>query len=511
MAINIPPRPLVLCILDGWGLRPNTPDNAITQAHTPVWTALTQQWPFTRLAAAGEAVGLPPGQMGNSEVGHMTIGAGRVLFQDLPKVDHAIEDGSLFGHPKVRAMISFLQKNEKACHMMALLSDGGVHAHIRHFSAVLEFFAEQGVAVWIHGFLDGRDTPPQSALLYLKQIESLIQKYPDCLHWGTISGRYFAMDRDQRWDRTQKAYTEIVNPTFFHTCPIEAVDQFYGQGITDEFISPFALQGYHGIAQNDGLFVLNFRVDRTRQILSALLDPHCPLGGSHPVSFSHALSLTEVSLQHTAWITPLFFSQIPHQVLAEIISYQGLKQLHIGETEKYAHITFFFNGGREAPFPLEDRILIPSPAVATYDCSPEMSAQEITTQVLHTLAKKEYDFIVINYANPDMVGHTGNQAATQKAIETIDSCLGALSQQILKEKGCLIITADHGNAEMMIDPQTGIRHTAHTCHDVPFLTVGQTQPLRQKGELADIAPTICVLMGLPTPCAMSGKSLLKGA
>lgn len=501
------PKPVVLCILDGWGVRPPAPDNAITQAHTPVWTALTRQWPLTTLEASGKAVGLPVGQMGNSEVGHMTMGAGRVFLQDLPKISQAIADGTLFRHPAVQEMVSFLKKQNKACHVMALLSNGGVHAHIDHIWAFLEHLATQGVRVWLHGFLDGRDTPPQSASSFLNRIETLMRSYPDHLRWGSIGGRYFAMDRDQRWERTQKAYREIAAPTFFQEDPRDALHHLYAQNITDEFIPPFAVSGYPGVAAQDALMVLNFRVDRMHQILSTLLDPQrSPL--PQPF-FSYALSLTEVSTQHKAWITPLFPQDIPAHVLAEVISQNGLRQLHISETEKAAHVTFFFNGGREEPFPLEDRILISSPKVDTYDLCPEMAAKEITQRLIQEIGEKKHDFIVVNYANPDMVGHTGDQEATQKAIETVDCCLGPLSQQVLSEGGCLLITADHGNAEMMRDPQTSGQHTAHTCHAVPFLVVGHHRPLRAGGGLADIAPTVCALMGLPTPSCMTGKSLLR--
>lgn len=509
MSMNNHRTPVVLCILDGWGVRPDAPDNAITQAHTPVWSTLTQKWPLTTLKASGKAVGLPEGQMGNSEVGHMTMGAGRVILQDLPKINDALEDASLFNHSALVKMVSTLKARDKACHIMALLSDGGVHAHINHIDAILEFLGKQQVSVWIHGFLDGRDTPPQSASFYLQKIEALIKKYPDFLRWGTLGGRYFAMDRDHRWDRIQKAYFEMVSPCSFQETPLEALQLFYDKGITDEFISPFSLLGYTGIAENDALLMLNFRSDRIRQILSVLLDQDFQEFPRQKIRFSCALSLTEVFAHHHPKITALFPQEIPAQVLGELISNQGLRQLHIGETEKYAHITFFFNGGREDPFPLEDRALISSSQVATYDLYPEMSAKELTIRLTHEISEKKYDFIVVNYANPDMVGHTGNQEATRKAIETIDTCLGHLSQCVLKEEGCLLITADHGNAEMMIDPQTGERHTAHTCNPVPFLIVGQTHPLRSGGGLEDIAPTICDLMGLPPSPLMTGRSLLE--
>ncbi|MGL4825796.1 MAG: 2,3-bisphosphoglycerate-independent phosphoglycerate mutase [Alphaproteobacteria bacterium] len=508
-------KPFVLCVLDGWGVAPASPENGITSARTPVWDDLCKKYPSTTLKASGEAVGLPPGQMGNSEVGHMTLGAGRVMLQDLPRINQAIQDGSFLNHPLLRETCAVLKHTGKAFHIFGLLSDGGVHSHISHLATLFEFLGKQNIPVWFHAFLDGRDAPPQSASGYVAQIQKIFARYP-LLQWATVGGRAFGMDRNQRWERTQKAYQEIVFPSFSRNTQEQAsiqelIEKAYQQGITrDEDIPPFALKPYPGVRPGDAFLFMNFRVDRMRQLASALADPSFKAFPQKIIELYELLSLTDLSQAHRAWISPLFPQKIPKETLGEILATHRLKQLRLAETEKYAHVTFFFNGGREELFEGEDRLLIPSPHVASYDLQPEMSAPELTEQLVKAITSKAYDFIVVNYANPDMVGHTAEKLAIIKAIETVDSCIGKVAHAIQAAGGTLLITADHGNAEVMRDPQTGQPHTAHTCHEVPCVLVNGSSDikvLRDHGELQDVAPTVLKLLGLQPSLLMKGCPL----
>ncbi len=501
-------KPVVLCILDGWGHRLEVEDNAIAQAHTPNWNRFQSTYPHSFLDASALAVGLPQGQMGNSEVGHMNIGAGRVILQDLPRIDQAVESGTLQKMPLLQNFINSLKISGGACHLMGLLSPGGVHSHTNHIVALAKTLANEGIQTYLHAFLDGRDTPPKSAYTFLKDV----LKHSE-IRIGSLGGRYFGMDRDKRWDRIQKAYEAIVFGEAPHIAdPLVYIEQNYDNEVTDEFIPPAVLKDYPGIKKNDGLLVANFRADRMRQILSALLLPDFSgFERGSKIKFSATLGMVEYSEELTSFIPPLFPPESIREGLGEIISTAGLKQLRIAETEKYAHVTFFFNGGREEVFPGEDRILIPSPKVATYDLQPEMSAPEVTDRLIVAIRQGHYDLVVVNYANADMVGHTGDMKAAIKAVECVDHCLGRLEEIVLEVEGVLLITADHGNIELMLDPESKSPHTAHTMNLVPFLLAsdkGKSFSLKD-GKLSDVAPTILELLGLPPSSLMTGESLLR--
>jgi 2,3-bisphosphoglycerate-independent phosphoglycerate mutase len=506
-------KPIVLCILDGWGEAPHNKDNAIALAHTPCWDMFLKEFPHTTLEASANAVGLPTGQMGNSEVGHMTIGAGRVVYQDLPRIDRAIHEGSLVTNP---ALLSFMEtvisQGTGVCHLLGLMSPGGVHSHQAHLFVLSQLLAQQGIQVYVHAFLDGRDTPPKSALGYVESFLKEIVHIPT-ITLASIGGRYYGMDRDNRWERIEQAYNAIVlanAPTFDD--PLAYINACYQEGKTDEFIPPAIRQGYPGVRAGDGLLEGNFRADRVRQFLTALLDPEFKEFQRHSIpQFSTVAGMTKYSESLAQKMLTLFGSQPMSQSLGEVVSQAALKQLRIAETEKYAHVTFFFNGGREKPFPGEDRILVPSPKVATYDLQPEMSAGEITDNLLEAIRKGTHDVIIVNYANTDMVGHSGNLDATIKAVEFIDQCLGRLYEAVREKGGVLLITADHGNAETMIDGETTEQHTAHTTNPVPFLLISnkfKKYQLRSGGGLLDIAPTILEMMQLPLPHQMTGDSLI---
>jgi len=503
------PKNVVLCILDGWGHRENGRDNAIAHAKTPHWDELLATSPHTLLEASELNVGLPMGQMGNSEVGHMNIGAGRVILQDLPRIDEAITTHTLETLSLLRDFTNTLKKSGGTCHLLGLLSPGGIHSHETHIKALAAFLAEQGVPVAIHAFLDGRDTPPQSAGTYLSSLSTFIETHPG-VFLATIGGRYYGMDRDKRWDRIQKAYEAIVEGRPQVSQALPYLHQSYKEGVTDEFVLPVALGSYRGIQENDGLLMANFRADRVRQILTALLDPEFKdFKRSRLISFATVLGLTEYSETLNNWMKTLFPPTVLSDSLGETISRAHLKQLRLAETEKYAHVTFFFNGGRETVFPGEDRILIPSPPVPTYDLEPEMSAYELTDRLTEAIVSQKYSLIVVNYANTDMVGHTGNFEAAQKAVEAVDICLGRIKDAIQKTNSCLLITADHGNAEKMYDEDLHSPHTAHTLNPVPFVMMGGPQTKLHPGKLSDIAPTILDILDLPQPSSMTGETLLE--
>jgi 2,3-bisphosphoglycerate-independent phosphoglycerate mutase len=504
-------RPALLCILDGWGWRPDhAADNAITAATTPNYTRLLADCPHALLATSGNAVGLPRGQMGNSEVGHMNIGAGRVVAQDLPRIDVAIEDGSLALRPNLLALIDAAKKNKSGVHVMGLLSPGGVHSHQDHIAALVKICAAAGVPVFVHAFLDGRDTPPKSARGYLEKFLGDIDGLAG-VRLATVSGRYFAMDRDKRWDRVEKCFAAIAQASGRRfDDAYAALDTSYAENITDEFVEPCVLGDYAGVTDGDVLLFANFRADRAREISAALLDkgfdgfvrtrlPH----------FAAAAGLTEYSQDLKAVMTAIFPPEDVRETLGEIIAQHKMKQLRIAETEKYAHVTFFLNGGREDQFDGEDRILVPSPKVATYDQKPEMSAFLVTDKLEAAIGSGKYDLIVCNYANPDMVGHTGIMDAAIQAVDTIDTCLGRLRAAIEKAGGVMLVTADHGNIEMMKDPHTHEPYTAHTTLDVPVIVLGGPKNVTlQNGRLADVAPTMLDLMGLKQPDVMTGHSLI---
>jgi 2,3-bisphosphoglycerate-independent phosphoglycerate mutase len=505
------PRPVVLCILDGWGERPNGADNAIDRARTPVWHALLARWPHAHLQASEHYVGLPDGQMGNSEVGHTNLGAGRVVMQDLPRIDKAITEGTLAGMPALRDFIGKVKARGGTAHVMGLMSPGGVHSHQRQIAALAGIVAEAGVPVAVHAFLDGRDTPPKSALGYVKQFEADVAGH-SAVRIATVSGRYYAMDRDQRWDRVLKAYRMLTAAEGEHADdPLGGVDSAYARGETDEFVLPTAIGDYRGMHDGDGVLFANFRADRIREIAGALVDPDFSgFARDRRIAFTAALGLTEYSEELNPFLATLFPPQDLSDTFGELVSNAGMKQLRIAETEKYAHVTFFFNGGRETVFPGEERILVPSPKVATYDLQPEMSAPELTDKVVAAIGSGRFDVVVINYANTDMVGHTGLLPAAIKAVETVDACLGRLAAAVEAAGGTLVITADHGNAEMMRDPQTGEPHTAHTLNPVPFIVVNPPGAVArvENGRLADVAPTLLDILGLAKPAAMTGHSLI---
>jgi 2,3-bisphosphoglycerate-independent phosphoglycerate mutase len=508
------PRPAVLCILDGWGFRPDPRDNAILDARTPNFDRLVATCPQGLIDASETFVGLPAGQMGNSEVGHMNLGAGRVAVPDLTRIDKAIEDGSLAKNDILGRLIVGLKKSGAACHLMGLASPGGVHSHQDHLVVLANLIASAGVKVWIHAFLDGRDMPPRSAHECLEAIQrGLKPGLP--IAFATLSGRFYAMDRDKRWDRVAAAYETMVDAQGGKAAsPKAAIDQGYAAGKNDEFVEPTAIGDYRGMQDGDALLMFNFRADRAREILTALRDPMFDgFKRARVVKFADAVGMVEYSAALNDFLKALFPPAVIKMSLGETVSRAGLKQLRIAETEKYAHVTFFFNGGEERQFDGEERILVPSPKVKTYDLQPEMSAPEVTDRLCQAIAAAKFDLVVVNYANSDMVGHTGELAAAIKAIEAIDSCLGRLMAAVKDAGGVLLITADHGNAEQMFDEATGQKHTQHTLNRVPVLLFNGPAGVRSlaDGKLADVAPTMLALMQLTQPREMTGHSLLSEA
>jgi len=505
------PRPVVLCILDGWGMRSPADDNAIAIAETPAWDRLLAGCLHARLQTSGEAVGLPAGQMGNSEVGHANIGAGRIVFQDLPRIDQAIRDGDFETLPGLGMLIKRLGASGGTCHLMGLISPGGVHAHQDHVVAIARLVAAAGIPVCIHAFLDGRDTPPKSARRY---VQKLVEALPSGAAVATVIGRYYAMDRDNRWERVVDAYDAMTlavgEPA---PDPISAVDRAYARDESDEFVRPTVIGEFGGMADGDALVMANFRADRAREILTALVDPDFDrMARRKTVAFTAAVGMTEYSEALNAHMTALFPPLPLANVLGQVVADAGKSQLRIAETEKYAHVTFFLNGGQEQAFDHEDRILVASPKVATYDLQPEMSASEVTDRLCQAIQSAAYDLIVVNYANPDMVGHTGILDAAVKAVECIDRCLDRLVAAVDAAGGVMVITADHGNIEQMRDTDNDGKHTAHTTNDVPIVVTGAVETLSidklSDGRLCDLAPTLLTLLGLPQPIEMTGQPLL---
>jgi 2,3-bisphosphoglycerate-independent phosphoglycerate mutase len=503
-------RPVMLVILDGWGWREERADNAIRQAKTPIFNRLWQAGPHGFLHTSGKDVGLPDGQMGNSEVGHLNIGAGRVVMQDLPRIDQAIAKGDIERAPALRDFIAKLKQSGGTCHLLGLVSPGGVHSHQDQAAALAKILTAAKVPTVVHAFTDGRDTPPQSAG---EDIKRLMAALPKSVAIATVSGRYYAMDRDKRWDRVEKAYKAIVDAAAprFADAPAIIADAYANKKF-DEFVVPAVVGDYRGMKDGDGVLCFNFRADRVREILAALLDEKFDgFARQKLIRFAAALGMTEYSEELNKLMPAIFPPQTLAHILGEVVADAGRKQLRMAETEKYAHVTYFLNGGREEPFTGEDRILVPSPKVATYDLQPEMSAPELTDKAVTAINSGKYDLIVLNFANPDMVGHTGSLPAAIKAVETVDAGLGRIADAIQKSGGALVVTADHGNCEMMRDPKTGGPHTSHTTNPVPVMLVGASnRALNADGRLADIAPTLLELMELPKPKEMTGASLLRG-
>ncbi len=503
------PRPVVLLILDGWGHREETADNALALAELPHWRGLLANCPHTLIHTEGKYVGLPDGQMGNSEVGHMNLGAGRIVYQDLTRVDAAIEDGSFFANPELTAACAAAKADGGALHVLGLLSPGGVHSHERHIFAMLELAHRAGVPdVAVHAFLDGRDTPPQSARASLEALQALCARLGNA-RIASLGGRYFAMDRDQRWDRVRRAWDAIVEARAEHRAgdALAALEAAYARGETDEFVVPTVLDGARPMRDGDAVVFMNFRADRARQLTAAFVDPAFDGFSARRPALARFVCLTEYDVRLPAPVA--FAPDDLRQTFGEVVAEAGLAQLRIAETEKYAHVTFFFSGGREVPFPGEERILIPSPKVATYDLQPEMSCPELTGRLVEAIASGRFDAIVCNIANPDMVGHSGILRAAIRAAEAVDVAIGRITAAVRAAGGALVITADHGNLEMMRDPVTGQPHTAHTVGPVPLVYVGERPArLREGGALRDVAPTLLDLMRLPQPAAMTGRSLL---
>ncbi|WP_435627511.1 2,3-bisphosphoglycerate-independent phosphoglycerate mutase [Candidatus Ferrigenium straubiae] len=505
--------PVLLLILDGFGYREDADFNAILAARKPNWDALWRDYPHTLIEASEKHVGLPSGQMGNSEVGHLNIGAGRTVYQDLSRVDVAIEDGSFYTNTALSRAVELAKQNGSTLHIMGLLSPGGVHSHESHIYAMLEMAARAGLKkVCVHAFLDGRDTPPKSAAPSLQRLQE------KCAALGTgqiasITGRYYAMDRDNRWERVQPAYELLTEgrAEFSAADALSGLEQAYARGESDEFVKPTAItSGKAGYTMRDGdvAVFMNFRADRAREITRALTD--AAFGGFERACFPKLAAFVTLSSYGEDFHLPCAYPpQTIHNGFGEYLSNLGLKQLRIAETEKYAHVTYFFSGGKEQPYPGEDRILVPSPKVATYDLKPEMSAFEVTDKLEAAILSRQYHAIICNYANGDMVGHSGNMEAATKAVEALDICVGRVVNAMRSIGGEVIITADHGNAEQMLDRVTQQAHTAHTLNPVPFLYVGRKAELAEGGALRDLAPTLLTMMGLPQPPEMTGHSLIR--
>ncbi|HXG95528.1 MAG TPA: 2,3-bisphosphoglycerate-independent phosphoglycerate mutase [Gemmatimonadales bacterium] len=502
--------PVVLVVLDGWGFRPGREGNAIELGRTPVWHKLWQRASRTLLDASGLPVGLPDGQIGNSEVGHLNLGAGRVVPQDIVRISQSIESGEFFRIPELVELCESTRRHDGTLHLIGLIGTGGVHALDKHLVAAIELARRHEVPVAIHAWLDGRDTPPKSGLAFMEQLlETVRPSDPPTV--STVVGRYYAMDRDKRWDRTKLAYDAMVNGVGVKVSdPITAIQQAYAAGETDEFVKPRVISGAPLIKEGDGIFCFNYRADRMRQIVRALALP-----GFDGFAVKDRPSVTLVTMtryEETLPFPAAFEPMVLSRIMAEVLAERGMTQFRTAETEKYAHVTYFFNGGYEPPYKGEERLLVPSQKVATYDLMPEMSAPGVTDVLCKAIADRQHDFILCNYANGDMVGHSGVLSAAVKAVETVDTCLARVLTAADTAGATVLVTADHGNCELMIDPATGGPHTAHTTNPVPFVIVGGkdgagTQPLRSGGSLRDVGPTILQLLGIEPPKEMTGKDL----
>jgi 2,3-bisphosphoglycerate-independent phosphoglycerate mutase len=502
-------RPVMLVILDGWGWRESNADNAVRLAHTPTFDRLWGRGPRAFLTTCGEDVGLPEGQFGNSEVGHLNIGAGRVVMQELPRITRAARDGSLATNADLGALMAAAKARTGVCHLVGLVSPGGVHAHQDHAVALAEILTRAGLEVMIHAITDGRDTPPRSAAGFVAKFEADL---PPGARIATLSGRYYAMDRDNRWERVERAYDVMIEgdgPRFASAA--EAIQAGYEDDLGDEFLLPAVIGEYAGVVEGDALLAFNFRADRIRQLLTAFLDPAFT-GFERPrlPAFSAVAGLTQYSSALDPFMHTLFPQISMDKLLGQVVAAAGRRQLRMAETEKYPHVTYFLNGGVETPNPGEERMMVPSPKVATYDLQPEMSAPELTAKAVAQIDSGAFDLIILNFANPDMVGHTGVLSAAIAAVETVDRGLGEIAAAVARQGGALMVTADHGNCELMRDPETGVPHTAHTLNLVPVVLMGGPAGAElANGRLADIAPTLLALMGLPQPDEMTGANLLR--
>jgi len=505
-------KPLVMIIMDGWGESSETKANAIRLAKNQTINTFEKEYPSTQLGCSGEAVGLPEGQMGNSEVGHLNIGAGRVVYQEFTRISKSIREGDFFKNKVLLNAINNVKKNNSNLHMMGLLSDGGVHSSNEHLYALLDLAKKNGVKnVFVHCFMDGRDTPPESGKEYIQQLLNEMKKR-GVGNIATIIGRYYAMDRDKRWERIELAYNAMTLGAGAGEGvgdPVQAMQNAYDRKETDEFIKPIVIKGTPPVSDNDSLIFFNFRSDRTREITRCFVDKDFDgfKRKKHPNISFVCMTQYDVTIDAPVAYPP----QELNNILSQVFSDNGKKQLRIAETEKYAHVTFFFNGGVEKAYPGEDRILIPSPKVATYDLKPEMSAYEVTDRVIKEIQSNKFDVVIMNFANCDMVGHSGILDATIKAVDTVNECVGRIVAQVKSQNGITIVTADHGNAEQKYDPETKGPHTAHTCNKVPFIIVSDNKglKLRDDGILADIAPTMLALLGIKQPKEMTGRSLIK--
>ncbi len=512
--------PLILIILDGWGLAPDSAGNAVTQARTPTMDILFTKWPHAQLQCWGEAVGLPEGQMGNSEVGHLNLGAGRIVYQDITRIDRAIRTGDFATHPGLLGMIRQCRDEGITLHLLGLVSDGGVHSHLNHLLALLHLAKKEKLErVMVQAITDGRDTPPKMGLEFLRQLQQQIREI-GVGRIASVCGRFYAMDRDNRWERVERAFRALTEGQgVFISDPVQALEEAYQNGETDEFVSPRLITGETGlplgtIQDGDAVFFFNFRADRAREISRAFIEEDfTPFPVAGRPKLSTFMTMTEYDSHFSPRVKVAFPPQNLVHTLGETISRQGIRQLRIAETEKYAHVTYFFNGGAETPFPLEERCLIPSTReVPTYDLKPAMSAPEVTREIIQRISSRRYGFMVVNFANLDMVGHTGNLKAAIQACEVVDSCLGQVISAASEQGGIVILTGDHGNAEEMIDRKNGGPHTAHTsANPVPFLLIDPERPqVRVKdGVLADVAPTLLTLLNIPIPEEMTGVYLLK--
>ena len=511
--------PVVLIVLDGWGFRPGRDGNAIELGDTPVWHRLWERSPRTLLEASGLAVGLPVGQIGNSEVGHLNLGAGRVVAQDLVRISQSVESGEFFRIPVLQELVSETKRRDATLHIIGLIGTGGVHALDKHLFAAVELGRRAGVKVAIHAWLDGRDTPPQSGLAFMQELLDKIGPgargpgpQPPGPVVSTIVGRYYAMDRDKRWERTRLAYDAMVNGVGAPASdPITAIKQAYAAGETDEFVKPRVIPGAPLIRDGDGIFCFNYRADRMRQIVRALAVPD--FDGFDVTGRPKVRLATMTQYDETLPFPAAFGPMVLSRIVAEVLSERGKTMFRTAETEKYAHVTYFFNGGYEPPYKGEERLLVPSQKVATYDLMPEMSAPGVTDVLCKAIEQKEHDFILCNYANGDMVGHSGVLPATIKAVETVDRCIARVLPAVERAGATVLITADHGNCELMIDPATGGPHTAHTTNPVPLVIVGDrsgANTLRAGGSLRDVGPTILNMLGIEPPAEMTGQDLREG-
>lgn len=508
--LELKKSPVVLCILDGWGIGDGNEFDGIASAETPCYDSMMRDYPNTTLTTFGGAVGLPEGQMGNSEVGHMNIGAGRVVMQFLPRIDKAFADGEVKRNRDLQNMLAALKISGNALHLMGLCSDGGVHAHLDHVIGLAEIASEAGVRTYIHAFTDGRDCAPESGKAFLETLDRAVSKF-ETVSIVTVCGRYYAMDRDNRWERVSQSYNAIMYGEGAVGDSVQEVMQAsYNDGVTDEFVKPTVLDGYEGLQNGDGVLFANFRSDRARELLQALLLPDFnAFDRGDFATISEAIGMVEYSDVLNEHMHVLFPPITHRNILGEVLSAKGLKQLRMAETEKYPHVTFFFNCGREKPYVGEERILVDSPKVATYDLQPEMSAPELSEKLLEAVRNDAHDVIIVNFANTDMVGHTGSVDAVRKAAESVDGTLCKLQQAVVDKGGVLFVTADHGNADQMFDEDTNGPHTAHTLNPVPFIAIGTGDiDLKEGGKLADIAPTVLNVLGIDVPDEMDGESLL---